>query len=314
MMGSFPMTVRICLVVAMAVMTSSCSLFDWFETKPDSSQSANTVLKKPSGWTFNHQWQVKNTNPSLKSLVPGEYMTLTGQCSFSADMLTLLESKPKGLLVPVIKVTSDLTLSPDFENSVRLYQILRSQFPLAGAGDSLEFYQTLLSSVEHTCPANMTREIDSCQFKKWMSFTGLGEENTVYDEDRLKRWYQSHSAVKYLIMGSSELFNSDALLSARYSANSRLISEQPISVREKSIRPYLGKVRFDWAVPGNGEQRPFISLGSCTLNWQELEKQRGLHGPGWIETTSLVEVNQVLLPYFIEFMSDATKAISRPFR
>ncbi|WP_257280450.1 MULTISPECIES: hypothetical protein [unclassified Endozoicomonas] len=310
MMGFFPMTGRLCLLVAMATMTSSCTLLDWFESKPDTSESVKTVVEKPSDWTYFHQWQVKNSHSALKSLVPHEDMTLTGQCLFSADLMALLESKPEGLLVPVIRVARDLTLSPDLENSVRIYQVLRSQFLLAGAGDSLTFYQTLLSSIEHTCPVNMTRKIDSCQFKKWLSYAGLGGESTVYDEARLRRWYKSHSYIKYMIISSGELFNSDALLSARYSANSRIITRQPLFVREKSIRPYLGKVRFDWVIPGNGGQKPFISLGSCTLSWKELEKLRRTNGPDWLDTTSLAEVNQILLPYFIELMSKATKAMS----
>ena len=314
MMGCFRITGRLCLVVAMAMMTSSCSIFDWFDSKPEASKSVKPVVEKPSGWTFFHQWSVENVNPSMQSLVPGESMTLTGQCSFSAEMLELLEAKPKGLLVPVIKVTRDLTLAPDLENSARLYKVLRSEFPLGGVGDSLTFYQTLLSSIEHTCPANMTRDIDSCQFKKWMSFAGLNDESSIYDEHRLKRWYKSHSSLKYMIMGSSDLFNSDALLSARYSANSRVITEQPMSVRDKSIRPYLGKVRFDWVVPANGGKATFNSLGSCTLNWKELEEKRRLNGPGWMETTSLAEVNKVLLIYFIELMSEATKAMPEQTR
>ncbi|WP_252176513.1 hypothetical protein [Endozoicomonas sp. 4G] len=312
MMSYFSITRRLCLVVAIAVMTSSCSVLDWFDNKPDASTSVKPVAEKPSDWTFFHQWRVDN--PPLQSLVPDEHMTLTGQCYFSADMLALLKSKPKGLLVPVIKTTRDLTLSPDLENSVKLYQVLRSQFPLSGAGDSLTFYQTLLSSIEHTCPDNMTREIDSCRFKRWMSYVGLEGKNTVYDKGRLTRWYTSHSSIKYLIMGSGDLFNSDALLSARYSENSRVITEQPLPVREKSIRPYLGSVRFDWVVPGSDGQKPFVSLGSCTLSWQELEQQRRLHGQGWMDTASLAEVNKLLLPYFIELMNEATKAMPEQTR
>ncbi|KEQ19766.1 hypothetical protein GZ78_07830 [Endozoicomonas numazuensis] len=295
-------------------MTSSCSVLDWFDTKSDITEPVKPVVEKPSDWTFFHEWQVENVNPSMQSLVPGASMTLTGQCFFSADILERLESNSKGLLVPVIKVTNDLTLSPDLENSARLYKVLRSKFPLGGVGDSLTFYQTLLSSIEHTCPANMTRDIDSCQFKKWMSFAGLGDESSIYDESRLKRWYKSHSSLKYIIMGSSDLFNSDALLSARYSANSRVITEQSLSVRENNIRPYLGKIRFDWVVPGKDENKTFNSLGSCTLSWKQLEEKRRLNGSGWIDTESLVEINKMLLPYFIELMSDATKAMPEEHR
>ncbi|WP_153301560.1 hypothetical protein [Endozoicomonas arenosclerae] len=289
------------------MMTSSCSMLDWFgSSQPEESRSR---AFQPSDWTFFHQWQLEHSNPALQTLLPDQGNTLTGQCSFSYELLKRLEDEPKGLLVPVIKVSNDLTLSPDLENSARLYKVLRGTFPLGGVGDSLTFYQTLLSSVEHTCPENMTRDIDSCQFKKWMSYAGLGGDESIYDESRLKRWYKSHSSLNYLVMGSSDLFNSDALLNARYSSNSRVITKQSPAVRDESIRPYVGKVRFDWVIPGNKGSKPFNSLGSCTLSWKELEEKRRINGPGWLDTEKLAKVNKALLPYFIEFMDEATKAM-----
>lgn len=300
-MISARITGRLCLVMAVSMLLSSCSLLDWFRPEPDKKKPVPVV----KSWNYRDQWRVEVDRLPVANVSADNAMTLSGECSFSPELTRILDNQSKGVLLPVMRAADDLTLYPDLGASAKLYKVLDDHWALANVGDSLQLYQSLLSSIEHACPENMTREIDSCSFKKWVSFASFGGSDSIYDESRLERWFKSHKSVRYLVMGSSGLFTSKAMQSARYSENSRVISEQSDKKKSKYLRPYAGQVRYDWVAPGKSDDQLFKSLGYCQVSWAELDQKRRREGPGWLDTNSLYSVNKALTPYFIEFLDKA---------
>ena len=308
-MSSFLQLCKALLVVTAALSLASCSVLEWFQGTSEPVQKVAQEPAKSSGWNFSQQWQLDDTIPPISGINDNTF-TLSGQCSFSPELTRALKERNKGVLLPVLEVAEDFTVAPDLEISANLYKALNQNIRLSGPGDSLELYQTVVAAVEHSCPANLTRDIDSCQFKKWMSFAGLGGSESIYDEDRLNHWYKKHKSVDYLVMNSAGLYNSKAMLNTRYSKHSRVITEQSDKVKNKSVRPFVGNVRFDWVAVEKNLSAPFTSKGFCSVSWVELDDMRRMKGLGWQPTDRLVKVSQFLLPHSISFMQQAMSTLT----
>ncbi|MGI9277570.1 MAG: hypothetical protein ACR2PT_22310 [Endozoicomonas sp.] len=289
---------------------TACSMIPGFGDKEELTERRKETRQN---WHFVEQWQLEEepdtiTTDTITSIA-GDKVTLKGECHLEPAVLGMAaEGQKKGLFIPLLKVDKDVTLSPDLETSARLYKSFTDHWRLASAGESFQFYQRLLSSVEHSCPENATRKVENCSLKKLMTFGGLVGQKSVYDVSRLERWFDSHAAVGYLIMGPAERYNSSALLHSRYSPNSRVLTEASRADREKDVLPSSGQLRLDWVVPESSVPL-FKSRGYCRLQWQELEQKRQRKGGNWPGVMERQKVNKALTPYFIEFLDRAWQTL-----
>ena len=296
---------RFLLLLLSAGLLTACSMIPGWGDKDN---RAERKKETHQGWHFTEQWQLQEVPRSITA-VAGDKVTLKGECHIEPVIMRMTaEGQKKGLFIPLLTVDSDMTLSPDLENSARLYKNFRDHWRLASAGESFQFYQRMLSSVEHSCPENATRQVENCSLKKLMTLGGLVGQKSIYDTSRLERWFESHDSVGYLIMGPAERYNSNALLHSRYSPNSRVLTQTSRGEREKDVLPSSGQLRLDWVVPQSSEPL-FKSRGYCRVQWQELEQQRQKKGGSWLDVVELQKVNKALTPHFIEFLDRAWQTL-----
>ncbi|UYM15210.1 hypothetical protein [Endozoicomonas euniceicola] len=283
--------------VMLSLVLTGCSWLNWFSEDKSDSHRKDARAEASKGWDYSREWQFSGLPDSIAHVFASP-VQLRGQCHFSPQMLqTLNDRSQKGVLLPVLKVAQQHTLAPDFEASVPLYKSLGNHLKLAPAGTSLEFFQTLLASVEHACPENATRKIDSCVLKDWISMGGLFGSDSLYDWDRLDQWVKSHDSVGYLLMSTSELYNAPAMLHTRYSPYGRVLTNANEPERLKAVKPYIGVLQLDWVATDFVSKKQFRSRGFCRLDWGESGKS--------LSIPQKQAIQEALMPEFRQFMEKA---------
>ncbi|AMO57391.1 hypothetical protein GZ77_15585 [Endozoicomonas montiporae] len=287
------------LPVMLPVLLTGCSWLNWFDAGSSASHSQDTGAEFTQGWEYSRQWQVSGLPESISPLLESPVM-VTGQCQMSPGMLkTLADPGQKGLLLPLLKVDKQYTLAPDVEASVPLYKTLDKHLALESAGSSLEFFQTLLGSVEHACPKNPTREIDGCVLKGWLNVGGLFSSDNLYDWGRLNQWAKSHGSVGYLLMPNAQLFNSPAMLHTRYSRHGRMLTKAGDKDRMRAVSPYIGVLQLDWVSNDFVKNKAFKRRGFCRLIWNGNQKTFSI--------PEKQEIQEALMPEFRQFIRQALK-------
>lgn len=282
--------------VMLSLVLSGCSWLNWFSDDKSEQQQKNTPVQLEE-WRFSQNWQLTDV-PESASHFLGESVELRGHCEMSPKLLqTITSRQQRGLLLPLLRADNQQTLAPDLEASARFYKTLDHHLKLEPAGASLNFFQTLLASVEHACPENATREIDGCVMKGWLSVGGLFRNNSLYDWARLGQWMKSHSSTGYLLMSSADLYNSSAVLHTRYSRYGRVLTEADTSVRAAVIKPHVGNLRLDWVFTDFVARKKFVSQGYCQLDWAGKDRD--------LSTAQRQDVVEALRPEFEQFMKKA---------
>ncbi len=300
---------KIIQVLVVSGLLSSCSVVDWYRS--DTVKADTDIVKISNvGWSYQKNVPVNIDNTLLSSGLGIDQASLSASCEFQPEVKRWLDAGERGVLLPAMAFAEDFTFAPDLSKSATLYKILDQHIRLGSASDSLRSYNMLLSSIEHTCPDNMSRDMESCQFRKWMSFTGFSSNDQIYEGSRIDRWLIKNSDVDYFIMGSAELFNSKAMLNSRYSAHSRVLTNKKSRVREKMVRPFLGKIRYDWVKFDESGSPLFTSYGYCEIHWSQLELLRAVKGSEWKTVEQFEAVSDFMFPHFIEFMNSAARDIA----
>ncbi|WP_153766304.1 hypothetical protein [Endozoicomonas sp. OPT23] len=304
---------KISQLLIISGLLTSCSVMDFYQSdiikvspeqsEPLKASEASKVLE--NGWVYRENILVSSDDSGLLVDLGLEQVTLVASCQLQPEAKQWLDTAERGLLLPVMEFAADFTFAPDLGKSARLYKTLDQHIRLSSASDSLRFYNTLLSSIEHNCPKNMNREMDSCQFRKWMSFTGFSDNDRVYDSSRIERWLKKHADVDYLIMATAELYNAKAMLNSRYSARSRVLTDKKLRVREKTVRPFLGKVRYDWVQFNESSEPLFKSYGFCEIHWPQSQSLRTVNGRDWQTVAQFESIADFMFPHFINFMDNA---------
>ena len=283
--------------VMLSLVLSGCSWLNWFSDDKSGNDQRKVKTVTQQDWSYSHKWQLTGVPESVSNLM-GESVELRGQCQLPSHVVQHLgDRKHRGLVLPLLRVDKQQTLSPDLEASARLYKSLDRHLKLEPAGASLAFYQTLLASVEHACPENATREIDSCIMKGWLSMGGLFSSDNLYDWGRLQQWTKSHSSTGYLLMFNADLYNSAAMLHTRYSRYGRVLTKADVSVRTQAITPYVGSLRLDWVSNDFANKKKFVSRGFCQLHWGNEQRE--------LSAVQRQDVREALMPEFMQFMEKA---------
>lgn len=149
----------------------------------------------------------------------------------------------KGLLLPVLKVTDQNLLIPDYRTTLTLYEHLqnRAGMDLVGVGNTMKFYYQLVSAVEHRCPQGAVDPLLSCSLTAWLPqwFNGWLNGEGVHDDAMMQAWLDELDDVSYLVVPDRALLSSQALNHMKYSPDSDPVVDQESSVRWQEIANYL---------------------------------------------------------------------------
>ena len=294
-------------ILIVCFMLTSCSLVGWYQSD-SGNQKREVHSQAESGWSYREILTV-DIDESLPFIATvGGQARLIAACELEPEAVNWLKTGKRGLVLPALSFASDATFAPDLSKSISLYKTFDQHLRLNSASDSFGFYNTLLSSIEHTCPDNMIRDMDTCQFRKWMSFTGFSSSDRIYDTGRIERWLRKHPDVDYFIMGSAELFNSEAMLSSRYSSHSRVLTRMETAERIKLVDPFAGQVRYDWAKLDSGSV--FKSYGYCDIRWPEFESLAAVRNTERLTIEQRQAVVEFIFPHFIEFLDKAASELT----
>ena len=149
----------------------------------------------------------------------------------------------KGLLLPVLKVTDQNLLIPDYRTTLTLYEHLqnRAGMDLVGVGNTMKFYYRLVSAVEHQCPKDAVDPLLSCSLMAWLPqwFNGWMNGESVHDNVMMQAWLDELDDVNYLIVPDRALLSSPALKHLKYSPDSDPVVDQEPTIRWQEIAGYL---------------------------------------------------------------------------
>ncbi len=158
----------------------------------------------------------------------------------------------KGLLLPVLKVTDQNLLIPDYRTTLTLYEHLQNQagMDLMGAGNTMKFYYQLVSAVEHRCPKDAVDPLLSCSLTAWLPqwFNGWMNGEGVYDDAMMQAWFDALEDVNYLIVPDRALLSSPALKNLKYSPDSEPIVDRDALSRWQDIVDNLDPVSLSLVV------------------------------------------------------------------
>ncbi|WP_066017283.1 hypothetical protein [Endozoicomonas atrinae] len=254
-------------------------------------QNAEAPAEKPP-----IRFEVSWYQPDLPAKALGlseQSKTLVGQCEFQPELLERLSGQSRGLLLPLLSIGEHGQLFLDPLVSKPLYQALEPEWSLGSPYDSLQLYQRWVSSVEHSCPEGLRRELAYCDMKPFSSLGGLLDSSSHYDLERLNNWLAKQS-LDYVILPDLALLKSDAALLLSYSSESPAITEQSSEVGLQHILPFKLRQTLDWVLL-NKESRlisdQFVSYGHCTVSWHELDEAVSLNKMGVVDVELLNKID-----------------------
>ncbi|WP_419535333.1 hypothetical protein [Endozoicomonas sp.] len=253
---------------------------------------------------FEDRWY--HSGLPAKSLgLPEESKTLVGKCEFQPELLKRLSDQSRGLLFPLMSFNHQGQVFLDPLASMPLYKALQPQWSLGSPYDSLQLYHRWVSSIEHSGPEGLRRELSHCAMKPLYSLGGLLGDDSNYDLKRLNNWLAKQEPLDFLILPNLELLKSDAVLKLSYSPNSPMITKQPADASYHQIQPFMMEQTLDWILLDKGSQLisdDFISVGHCSVTWPEPE-ERIDPGEEAIGFEQLAQVNGDMNQYMIQLLS-----------
>ncbi|MFK0571280.1 hypothetical protein [Endozoicomonas sp.] len=274
----------ILIALLATIWLQGCSWLDFFE---DSGRS----FKEPSELRVQARWFSPDLPAEALSLSP-DSKTITGQCTFQPELLSLLPSNPRGILLPMMAFGEEGQVTLDPVASKPVYKALQSTWLLGSPHDSLQLYQRWVSSVEYSCPDGLGRELSRCDMKPFHSLGGILGSESNYDLDRINNWLIKQESLRYLILPDLELLKSEAVLQFRYSPNSPVIT-RPAEPDFTQVTPFMLRQTLDWVLLDESSRlisEEFISYGHCSVTWYELE---GLMASGENVELSFDQLNKV---------------------
>lgn len=209
--------------------------------------------------------------------LPESSKTLVGECEFQPELLKLRSDQHRGLLLPLIAFGEQGQVTLDPIASKPVYKALQSKWSLGSPYDSLQLYQRWVSSVEHSCPDGLRRELPHCVMKPFYSLGGLLGSDSSYELERINNWLTQHAPLDYLILPDLALLRSDSVLQLSYSPNSPVIIEQRAEGNYQQLQPFMLRKSLDWVLLDKDNRLisdEFISYGHCSVSWNGLDEQR----------------------------------------
>ena len=281
--------------VAGFILLSGCS-FNESSGMPSGSQ--------PSSWRYQKELSILTFPDDLTQLTGGK-VTIKAQCYFSPVLMEAYRDRPKMLLMPFLAPMVDGSFGPDFNGSLPAYELLESHINLVPTVNSVQFFQRWVSSAEHACPAGLNRNISQCSLKKLYSVSKLwgGDKPRLYNFERLNLWLEQRGSLRFVILPSFSMLNSDAARNLRYSTNSAPIVKKSTFERKNAARSYLGQSSLDWIALTDKGHIPdeLTSAGRCSVVWQELE---ALKHSGSVDYQKLVIAEKTMRSVLLSFMND----------
>ena len=287
-------------VVAGLTLVSGCSLVEPSKTPSDSPSKAWNYQKELSPSTF---------PDSLTRLTNGR-VTIKAHCHFSPELLDAHHERKPMILMPFLTPLADGSFAPDFNGSLPVYESLQSHLNLVSSMESIQLFQRWVSSAEQACPDGLNRNVSQCSLKKLYAVSKLwgGDEPRLYNFERLNLWLEQRSDLRFIVLPSFNILNSDAALSLRYSTNSPPIVKKSTFERRGAVSRYLSQSSLDW-IPLSDKahiSKQLTSAGRCSVVWQEFE---ALKRSGSVDYQQLIMVEKTMRSVLLSFMDDVFQQV-----
>ena len=281
--------------VAGFALVSGCSLVEPSKTSYDSHSKT---------WGYQRELTVPTFPDGLSQLTNGK-VTIKGSCHFSPELINAYRDKQQMILMPFLIPLADGSFGPDFNGSRPIYESLQNHLNLVSSMESIQLFQRWISSVEHACPAGLNRNVSQCSLKNIYSVSKLwgGDKPRLHNFERLNLWLEQRNHLRFIVLPSFSILNSEAAQNLRYSTNSAPIVKKSTFERRRSASSYIGQPSLDW-IPLTDKGRisnELASAGRCSVVWQELEV---LKRTGSVDYQKLVTIEKTMRSVLLSFMND----------